>query len=262
MRASELQQMVLNLGINARDAMPDGGMLEIRFERCELVGKQARALGVSDGSYARLTCRDTGIGMDEATLARVFEPFFTTKGHGRGTGLGLTNVWNIARLAGGCVEAESKVGAGTTFRVYLPLSDELPTDVPHRPSGEIVRGHETVLVVEDDIRIRALLVTTLGDAGYNVLDAQSVDAALAIERDFVGEIDLVCTDVVMPGRPARELIAELRKRRPHASVLVCSGYSHDELIARGVQSGELTLLAKPFTRKALLASVRLLLVRA
>jgi signal transduction histidine kinase len=259
----ELQQIVLNLGINARDAMPRGGVLGIELSERTLDARAAGDLHIGPGRYAVLTCRDTGAGMDEATLARAFEPFFTTKGIGRGTGLGLTNVWNIAQRAGGAVDVQSERGVGTTFWIYVPRTDAPIAE--HLPSGSIrpaARAHETVLVVEDDIRIRALLVTTFADAGYHVLDAGDVDAALGIERAHGGSIDLLCTDVVMPGRPVRELIADFRARHPRTGILVCSGYSEDEQIARGVERGELTHLEKPFTGKALLQKARIALERA
>jgi signal transduction histidine kinase/ActR/RegA family two-component response regulator len=252
---SELQQLVLNLGINARDAMTGPGTVRVTLTRQQLT--EANGLGLPPGPYVCFTCRDTGSGMSPATLQRVFEPFFSTKAPGRGTGLGLTNVWNIAQRAGGTVRVESELGHGTIFNVYLPLqaaSTRRKTERPSQPT--LRRGHETVLVVEDDIRLRALLVTLLIDAGYTVLDAANVDAALALERAHTGTLDLVCTDVVMPGRPVRELIAELRARRPRAAILICSGYSEDEQIARGIRSGEFKLLDKPFTQERLLAAVR------
>ena len=253
---SELQQIVLNLGINARDAMPRGGTLYMSLARTELDPDRAEPLGLAPGAYALLSCRDTGSGMDAITLAHLFEPFFTTKAPGRGTGLGLTNVWNIAQRAGGAVHAESHRPHGATLRVYLPLTDAAPTPAERKPAAAQLQGTETVLVVEDDIRVRALIVSLLADAGYKTLDAASVDAALTLERAHAGTIDLLCTDVVMPGRPARELIAELRAHRPRLHVLVCSGYSEDEQIARGIRSGEWKHLPKPFTREALLAAVR------
>ncbi|HEX4351251.1 MAG TPA: ATP-binding protein, partial [Polyangiales bacterium] len=255
---SELQQIVLNLGINARDAMSSGGHLRLTLERRLLTDDEATALGIAPGTYAISTCHDSGIGMSSATLARVFEPFFTTKAPGRGTGLGLTNVWNIAERAGGTVHVESALGEGTHVSVYLPIASQpmaaatIMVGIDAADGG----GQETLLVVEDDIRIRALLVSLLTDAGYSVLDAANVDAALALERDHAGPIDLLCTDVVMPGRPARELLSELRARRPHAGILICSGYSEDEQIARGIRSGEWKHLGKPFTRGALLTAVR------
>lgn len=251
----ELQQIVLNLGINARDAMPDGGGLHFRLDACELSEYEARRLGLSAGHYVRFSCRDTGTGMDQVTLSRVFEPFFTTKKPGRGTGLGLTNVWNIVRRAKGNVQAESRIAQGTYLQVHLPLSAAQPV-VIQEPVVPPLGKHETVLVVEDDIRLRALLVTLLADAGYVVLEAQSADVALNVERAHTGPIDLVCTDVVMPGKPAREFLAELRTRRAQTRVLVCSGYSEDEQIARGISTGEYLHLGKPFTRAALLAAVR------
>jgi signal transduction histidine kinase len=253
---SELHQIVLNLGINARDAMAGTGKLRVSLERVVLDAPLAAPHGVASGAYAVLTCRDTGCGMDAATLSRMFEPFFTTKGPGRGTGLGLTNVWSIVQRARGTVQVESVPGAGTTLRVFLPVSSQAPRESVEPPRLLDSHGTETVLVVEDDIRVRALVVTLLADAGYQVLDASSVDAALALEQTHLGAIDLVCTDVVMAGRPARELVSELRSRRPNTGILVCSGYSEDEQLARGIQSGEFKHLGKPFTRTALLAAVR------
>lgn len=251
----ELQQIVLNLGINARDAMPSGGNLHLRLEPCELNQEDAQRFGVAAGRYVQFSCRDSGAGMDPITLSRVFEPFFTTKKPGRGTGLGLTTVWNIVQRANGCIQVDSAPDLGTCLRVYLPLSSANPAAI--RPAAAPALGkNETVLVVEDDIRLRALLVTLLADAGYVVLEAQSADAALSLEQSHTGPIDLVCTDVVMPGKPARELVAEIQLRRPGAAVLVCSGYSEDEQIARGIHSGEFQHLGKPFTRAELLAAVR------
>jgi two-component system cell cycle sensor histidine kinase/response regulator CckA len=262
LQPSELHQIVLNLGINARDAMTGGGRLNLRLESKQLDAEAGAALGLPAGPYVVLTCSDTGSGMSAATLSRIFEPFFSTKGPGRGTGLGLTNVWNIAKRAGGHVTVASAVAAGSTLCVYLPLSAAKLTAAEDTPANSTPwRGQETVLVVEDDLRIRALLVATLADAGYRVLDAPNVDAALALESSHAGAIDLVCTDAVMPGRQARELLAELRVRRPEAGILVCSGYSEDEQITRGIRSGEFKHLCKPFTRGELLAAVRTTLER-
>jgi signal transduction histidine kinase/CheY-like chemotaxis protein len=251
----ELQQIVLNLGINARDAMQSGGRLHLRLDSCELTADDAQRLGVDAGRYVKFSCRDTGAGMDPATLSRVFEPFFTTKEPGRGSGLGLTTVWSIVRRASGSIHLDSAPNVGTQLQVYLPISGAVPI-AAQPPVVPSVGTNETVLIVEDDIRVRALLVTLLADAGYVVLEAQSADAALSLERAHKGPIDLICTDAVMPGRPARELLAEIQQRRPKIGVLVCSGYSEDEQIARGISSGEFVHLAKPFTRAALLAAVR------
>jgi signal transduction histidine kinase/ActR/RegA family two-component response regulator len=262
-RSGELQQIVLNLGINARDAMPRGGTLRIELSEQALDARAAASLHIAPGRYVRLLCGDSGTGMDEATLARAFEPFFTTKGIGRGTGLGLTNVWNIAQRAGGAVDVKSARDQGTTLWVYVPLSDAPIAE--HVPSGSVrppALASETVLVVEDDIRIRALLVTTFSGAGYNVLDACDADAALVVEREHKAAIHLLCTDVVMPGSPVRELIDHFRAHRPSTGIMVCSGYSEDEQIARGVARGELTHLEKPFTGKALLQKARVALDRA
>ena len=262
LQPSELHQIVLNLGINARDAMTGGGTLRLGLESTTLDADGGHALGLAPGRYVVLTCRDSGCGMSTATLSRIFEPFFSTKGPGRGTGLGLTNVWNIAKRVHGHVTVASALHAGTTLRVYLPLSAATLTAADESPVGPLPwQVQETVLVVEDDSRIRALLVATLSDAGYQVLDAPNVDAALALESAHAGSIDVVCTDAVMPGRQARELVAELRLRRPDAGILVCSGYSEDEQITRGIRSGEFKHLGKPFTRGELLAAVRAALER-
>lgn len=253
----ELQQIVLNLGINARDAMEVGGSLHLRLEPCELTPDDATRLGVAAGPFVKFTCRDTGAGMDSVTLSRVFEPFFTTKkpGRGSGSGLGLTTVWSIVQRASGSIQLDSTPDVGTCLQVYLPLSAAEPV-VAQAAVVPAMGMSETVLVVEDDIRVRALLVTLLADAGYVVLEAQSADAALSLERTHTGPIDLVCTDVVMPGTPAREFLHEMQLRRPRTSVLVCSGYPEDERIARGISSGEFVHLGKPFTRAALVAAVR------
>ncbi|HKP59486.1 MAG TPA: ATP-binding protein [Polyangiales bacterium] len=257
LQASELQQIVLNLGINARDAMNHGGTLRLALSRRSLDEAAASELGIPAGVYVLLSCRDTGCGMSAATLVRIFEPFFTTKGPGRGTGLGLTNVWNIAKRAGGHVSVQSTPGNGTTFVVYLPLcAAPAASDAMETPKAASSAGQETVLVVEDDMRIRALIVATLADVGYQVLDAPDADAALALEARHQGPIDVVCTDVVMPGRMARDLLSELQARRPQAGILVCSGYSEDEQIHRGIHSGEFSHLSKPFTRNELLAAIR------
>lgn len=254
---SELQQIVLNLGLNARDAVSGraGARVCLSLERLQISTEQAALLGVAPGLFCMLRCEDAGEGMSASTLQRAFEPFFSTKPAGRGTGLGLTNVWNIAQSAHGAVHIDSTPGVGTTCCVYLPLSAATTADSAVAPGPKTIQSGGTVLVVEDDIRIRALIVTTLSEAGYSVLDAPNVDAALVLERNHAGSIEVLCTDVVMPGRPARELIAELRARRPNIGVVVCSGYAPDEQIARGIYSGDCKQLDKPFTRSALLTVV-------
>jgi signal transduction histidine kinase/ActR/RegA family two-component response regulator len=253
----ELQQIVLNLGLNARDAVSgrSGVRVCLSLELVEIGEEQAALLGVAPGQFCMLRCEDAGAGMSASTLQRAFEPFFSTKPAGRGTGLGLTNVWNIAQSAHGAVHIDSTPGVGTTCCVYLPLAAAVAASSAGAPAPEAVRAGGTVLVVEDDIRIRALIVTNLSEAGYTVLDAPNVDAALVLERSYPGSIEVLCTDVVMPGRPARELIAELRARRPNIRVVVCSGYAPDEQIARGISSGECLQLDKPFTRTALLSVI-------
>ena len=245
----QIHQVVLNLALNARDAMPDGGRITV----------SVRAGPAPPGGEPRavLEVTDTGVGMDESTRARAFEPFFTTKEPGKGTGLGLANVREVVEQAGGSVSLRSSPGAGTTFTLAFPsVAPDEAAEPLAAPGDPQIRAR--VLVVDDDIRVRAVIVTALSEAGHEVEEAGHVDAALRIVES-VGELDLLVTDLVMPGPPVATLIGAFQERFPRAGVLACSAYSDDPEVRRSVFTGELRLLAKPFERGELLAAVQGLL---
>jgi PAS domain S-box-containing protein len=251
----QLEQVVMNLVVNARDAMPDGGRVTIATREADVGPRRAAALGLSAGRYVELAVADTGAGMDAATRARIFEPFFTTKGLGKGTGLGLSTVYGIVAQSGGGIEVESAPGRGTTFRVLLPrhlAGRPEPTDARAAPTS--ARGCETVLVVEDEAAVRDIARRILQHAGYRVLTAGSPGEALRVAETRGAEIRLVVTDVVMPGMNGRELATRVGPLCPSAGVLFMSGYT-DESIERHGVLGE-NFLPKPFTARALCAKVR------
>jgi signal transduction histidine kinase/CheY-like chemotaxis protein len=253
----QLEQMVINLVVNARDAMPEGGKLTVHTDRTRLSETDSERLGAAGpGEYVRLEIADTGAGMSEETIAHAFEPFFTTKGQDQGTGLGLSMVYNIAHRSGGTVGIESMQEEGTRVRVLLPVASG-PLEVDEPPSEPVTGGAgETVLVVEDEHAVRRLIRRILEQAGYRVLEAENGEKALAVEATHVGDIHLLVTDLVMPGMRGDRLAARLRERRPDTRVLFVTGYSEEESRAalRSHQS-----LQKPFTDHALLQNVRCLL---
>ncbi|MDA8020103.1 MAG: PAS domain S-box protein [Thermoanaerobaculia bacterium] len=256
---TQMGQVLLNLAVNARDAMPEGGKLTFETSNVELDEDYVRlhAAGRA-GSYVMLTVSDTGHGMDEATQARVFEPFFTTKEEGKGTGLGLSTVYGIVKQSDGFIWIYSEPGLGTTFRVYLPRVEELAespvvgpeTPMPERPSGE------TVLVVEDQPALRKMIGELLQRAGFRVLRAENADKALSVAMEHEGRIDLLLTDVVMPGRNGWELATELRDRRGEIRVLFMSGYSNGTIQDRGLLPEGMHLMEKPFSSRLLVQAVR------
>jgi PAS domain S-box-containing protein len=255
--AAQLERVLVNLVVNARDAMPQGGVLEIETRAFD-PARDTIALP-RGGAWAVLSVRDTGTGMSPAVRARLFEPFFTTKGPGKGTGLGLAVVDRVVTQAHGVVDVTSDEGRGTTFRVYLPATDE-PTapaaDVPRPPP---VRGHETVLVVDDEPALRELAAATLAARGFDVLQAGSAAEAIAIVEAHAGTLHLLLSDVVMPGGSAMTIVESLRQRHPSARLLFMSGYPADEAVRRGVVTGEANFLQKPFTPDGLALRVRALL---
>ncbi|MBX9579974.1 MAG: PAS domain S-box protein [Gemmataceae bacterium] len=259
----QLEQVVLNLVVNARDAMPIGGTLTVATRPAEVNGRPAPGSpAVRPGRYVALTVRDTGCGMTDEVKARLFEPFFTTKGVGQGTGLGLAVVHGVAERAGGGVGVESAPGAGAAFHVYLPWVDD-PTPPPKGRSAlaEAPRGTETVLLVEDEAAVRALSRAVLEGAGYAVLEAvdgRDVDRALADHR---GPLDLVVTDVVMPGAGGSEVAARVRAEYPGVRVLFVSGYTDDAVLRHGVERDGVAFLQKPFTPPVLAHAVRAVLDR-
>ncbi|MFN2369857.1 MAG: ATP-binding protein [Candidatus Krumholzibacteriia bacterium] len=254
----QLEQVVLNLATNARDAMPDGGRLTFATSRAPAAPDAAPC---PDGAWAVLTATDTGAGIAPADLPRVFDPFFTTKEQGRGTGLGLSTVYGIVKQSGGDVTVASEPGRGTTFRVQLPLSGQAPA--PEEPPAAVADagGTETILLVEDEPTLIRLVAKVLRGRGYTVHTAGDGQEALALAADAQLACDLLLTDVVMPRMGGPELAGRLRRARPGQKVLFMSGYTDSVLLQRGLIEGEVDLVAKPFSPAELLAKVREVLDR-
>ena len=252
----QLQQAIMNLVVNARDAMPGGGRVTIETADVELDPRQLEAHSLTQpGKYVLLAVHDTGVGMDAATKARLFEPFFTTKEPGRGTGLGLATVYSIVKQSGGYIWAYSEPGHGTTFKVYLPRVDGTPEKISQTPATFAV-GSETVLVVEDQAEVRALTTRILEARGYTVLEAASADDALRLADGNAKRIDLLLTDVVMPGMNGRELAERLAAQRRDLNVLFVSGYTGEAIRQHGLLESGAAFLQKPFSPDVLARKVR------
>jgi signal transduction histidine kinase len=246
----QMDQVLVNLCLNARDAMPDGGELTIALNHKQV----PQGSELPPGNWLVLSVRDTGVGMDAHTLRNAFEPFFTTKGD-LGSGLGLASVYGIVQQTGGHVFAESTLGEGTMFSLLLPIAEALPDVVVVREESSTKHGPATILVAEDELAVRKLMVETLSRAGYTVLDVENGNAALELARRHRGAIDLLCTDGIMPGIASRELIAGFRRLFPEAAVVVCSGHIEEQALRDVVEQRALSFLPKPFTGQKLAETV-------
>jgi PAS domain S-box-containing protein len=253
---TQIEQVLLNLVVNARDAMPDGGDLRIATGTVNPGRKDPRSL--PPGRYVRLSVTDTGIGMDDSTRARIFEPFFTTKERGRGTGLGLSTVYGIVKQSGGHIRVESASGAGATFEVFLPALDLPVARAEQPPPAQAfpARAGETVLVVEDEPSVRRLACEVLSRAGYTVLDAADGLAALARAEAYAGRIDLLLTDLVLPGLSGRGLAQAFQACQPEGGVLYMTGYAREANGSGHTPFERGALLMKPFSRGTLLRAAR------
>jgi PAS domain S-box-containing protein len=255
--AGQLEQVLMNLVVNAKDAMPRGGKLAIQTQNIAVDEDHRRGpMFIRSGHYVLLSVSDTGTGMDKETQSHIFEPFFTTKELGKGTGLGLSTVYGIVKQTGGYVMVQSEVGSGSTFQIYLPCVEAAAEGhaalAPRADAG----GNETVLVVEDEESVRGLVRDTLANKGYRVVEAENGHAGLAAAAKHDGNIDLVITDVVMPGMGGREMVKRLAETHPKIKVLYLSGYTEEAIVSEGSAESSTAFLQKPFTLQHLSRKVR------
>jgi len=253
----QIEQVIMNLVVNARDAMPHGGKLIVETRNVDLDEAYARRnRGVTPGPHVMLSVSDTGVGIDETTRARIFEPFFTTKEQGKGTGLGLSTVFGIVKQSGGNISVESAPGQGTTFRLYFARTNEAPTEATPYSVATSFRGNETLLLVEDEDQVRTLVQGILKRHGYRVIEARLPSEALLLSTQYEETIELLVTDVVMPQMNGRQLAERLRSSRPEMDVLYVSGYTDNAINPGGVLEPGIAFLQKPITPLALTRMVR------
>ncbi len=254
----QLDQVLINLAVNARDAMPDGGRLEINTHNVTLAENADLALKMMPrGDYTLLEVTDTGIGMSAEVKGRLFEPFFTTKAQGKGTGLGLATAYGIVKQANGFITVESSPGNGATFSVYLPrVSEGEQREMRQTAASQVARGTETILLVEDEPSVRELVTRVLKQCGYHVLAAKDGFEALSLSASFEATIDLVLSDAAMPGMTGGETVRRLKEQRPSLKAVFMSGHTDDEILRRGVALSEVSFLEKPFAREDLARLIR------
>jgi CheY-like chemotaxis protein len=260
----QLEQVILNLAVNAKDAMPRGGTLTLEAANVDLDEEYAKAhVAVRPGPYVMLCMSDTGVGMSREIQARLFEPFFSTKEKGKGTGLGLATTYGIVKQSKGNIWVYSEEGKGSVFKIYLPRVDKSEKADKAKLSASVVRGGtETILIVEDEPMVRNLAVKVLDRYGYHVLSAENGREALESSRGHGGPIHLMLTDVVMPGMSGRELVEMLREVRPEMKVLYMSGYTDDAIVCHGILEKGIAFIQKPFTPEDMARKVREVLEEA
>ena len=253
----QVEQVLMNLAVNARDAMPQGGKLAMDTSNVEVQEDEARDLDLAAGRYAMLKVTDTGNGMDALTLAHIFEPFFTTKPMGKGTGLGLSTVYGIVKQSGGGIQVESEPGRGTTFRIYLPTAEGSSIKQGDRITQvQVAGGSETILIAEDEPDLRELTRIFLESYGYKVLSAGSAEQAIHTAEEFGAPVHLLLTDVIMPGMSGRQLAENILRNNPNTKIVYMTGYTDDMVVQHKVLEPGVQLLQKPFTRTELAAKVR------
>jgi CheY-like chemotaxis protein len=254
----QVEQILMNLVVNARDAMPHGGKVTIETKNVVLdEGYAFHHVPVQPGEYTMLAISDTGMGMDKETQSHVFEPFFTTKPAGKGTGLGLSTVYGIVKQSGGYVWVYSEVGSGTVFKIYLPrVAASRESDKQKLPTVNVLQGKETILLVEDEEIVRRMARMILENHGYSVLEAANVQHAMQLCFENSKRVDLLLTDVIMPGMSGRVLAERIATIYPELPVVYMSGYTDDAIVRHGILEEDIYFLQKPFTGESLLGKVR------